>query len=91
MAQEDATEASTEPELTRTDEFALEEAVEQITQLPNTKQDTVGKVWATFRTDPEEVGAVCETAFKNRDVVMWKADRKEGRVSIALEKFADHL
>ena len=80
-----------EPEVTRTDEFALTEAVEQITELPNTQEGTVGKVWATFHTDPEEVGAVCEMAFKNRDVVMWKADRKEGNVSIALEKFTDYL
>ena len=80
-----------EPEVTRTDSFELDEAVDQICELPNTRKVTVGKVWATFHTEPEEVGAVCEVAFKNRDVVMWKADRKEGRVSIALEKFADYL
>lgn len=91
MEQQTVSDNSTEPEVTRTDEFELNEAVEQITELPNTREGTVGKVWATFHTDPEEVGAVCEMAFKNRDVVMWKADRKEGRVSIALEKFTDYL
>jgi len=79
------------PEISRTNEFTLEEAVGNITELPNTRKGTVGKVWATFHTDPEEVSAVCETAFKTRGIVMWKADRKDGHVSIALEKFAEYL
>jgi len=78
-------------EVTRTDEFELREAVDQITELPNTREGTVGKVWATFHTEPEEVSAVCEVAFKNRDIVMWNADRNDGKVSIALEKFKDEL
>ena len=80
-----------DPEITRTDEFELDEATEQITELPNTRCGTKGDVWATFHTDADEVAAVCEVAFKNRDVVMWKADRKEGCVSVVLEKFTDHL
>ena len=87
----EANQTTDEPSVTRTDEFELNEAVDQISELPNTRVGTKGKVWATFHTDSEEVPAVCEIAFKNRDVVMWNAKRKEGRVSIALKKFEDEL
>jgi len=79
------------PEITRMDNVELDEAIERITELPNTRLGTRGKVWATFHTDADEVAAVCEIAFKEPNVVMRKADAKDGCVSIALEKFVDYL
>ena len=75
----------------RMDRATLTAAVEHIRELPNTELNTKADVWATFRTEPDEVMAACEIASKERGVVMWKADRKEGFVSIALEDYTDKL
>jgi hypothetical protein len=79
-------------DVTRTDKFALDEAVDTITDLPGVRNQTQSDVWATFRCDDAtNFHAVLEAAARNRDVVVYKAEFSDKAVSIALEKFADRL
>ena len=91
----EAREASTDDaqtEITRTDEFALDEAVDRITAGRGatycvSKKDGVWAVITCSGTFSETLAA----AVEDRDVLVRNADRDDGKVSIALEKFNEYL
>ena len=90
----EATDASTDdapPEITRTDEFALEEAVDSLTRINSARHVSGSDVWAVIHVDTDEFGDVLGKAVSNRDVVVRNADRSDGAISIALEKFDEYL
>ncbi len=88
----EATQSTEEtPELTHMDEFELEEAVEGVERVDSARCVTQADVWAVFHVDTDEFAETLQAAMNQPDVVVHKAERKEGALSIALEKFADCL
>lgn len=72
------------------DKATMDDAINKITDLPDVSEGTNNTVWCTFRADDDTAfaGAVC-AAQKARGVILHKADRREGFVSIVLEEYAD--
>jgi len=85
-------EALTADDLTRADEYTLDEAVDfMVNSADSARVMTHADVWAVVHVDTDEFGDVLSTAVDTSDVVVHNADRSKGAVSIALEKFADEL
>ena len=79
-------------ETTRMDETTMTDAVDEITSLPGVTEDTNNTVWCTFTaSDDTQFSGAVSAALKCRGVVLHKADREEGFVSVVLEKFADDV
>ena len=82
----------TADDLTRTDEFTLDESVDALVDAAESAREmSRSDVWAVVHVDTNEFGDVLSAAVNRTDVVVHKADRKDGAVSIVLEKFADEL
>lgn len=77
-------------EITRIDEATMNEAVDRISDIPGVRSNTVQGVWATFRVTENFEGAI-SAALKSRGVVIYKVERADGFLSIALEDYADEL
>lgn len=77
-------------EPTRMDESTMNDAVGRITSLPGVTEGTNNTVWCTFNaSDGTQFSGAVSAALKCRGVVLHKADREEGFVSIVLEEYAD--
>ena len=86
------TENLTADDLTRTDEFTLDESVDILTSAADSaRESSRSDVWAVVRCDTDDFHAVLSAAVDASGVVVHNADRADGGVSIALEKFADEL
>lgn len=86
------TESLTADDLTRTDEFTLDESVDMLLNAADSaRASSRSDVWAVVRCDTEDFHDVLSAAVSASGVVVHNADRAEGGVSIALEKFADEL
>lgn len=81
----------TDVDVTRQDKYDLEDAADLLTRGTNTAY-VVSKsdVWAVI-TCGDDYDSILGAAVANRDVVVHKADRADGKISIALEKYADEL
>jgi len=84
-------EALTADDLTRDDEITLDEAVDFITDIDSARNSTRSEVWAVIHVDTEEFDEALSTAVSQPGVVVHKAVRTDGAISIALQKFADEL
>jgi len=80
------------PEITRTDEFTLDEAIDRITANRDATYCVSKKdgVWAVI-TCSGTFGETLAAAVEDRDVLVRNADRDDGKVSVALKKFNDYL
>ena len=79
-------------ELTRMDEATMNDAIHTITNLPGVTEGTNNTVWCTFNAsdDTQFQGAV-SAAQKARGVVLHKAEREDGFVSVVLEDYKDEI
>lgn len=79
-------------ELSRTDEATMNDAVRMLTDLPGVTEGTNNGVWCTFNAsdDTQFQGAV-SLAMKCRGVVLHKAERQDGFVSVVLEDYKDEI
>jgi hypothetical protein len=86
------TDADDTPEVTRTDRFELDEASEAIVnQTDSGVIRTKAKVWAVLECDTDEFRDLLAAATNERNMIVHKADRNDGAVSVVLEKFADEV
>ena len=77
-------------ETTRMDEATMKDAVDSITSLPGVTEGTNNTVWCTFNaSDDTQFHGAVSAALKCRGVVLHKAEREEGFVSVMLEDYAD--
>jgi len=75
---------------TRMDETTMNDAVDRITSLPGVTEGTNNTVWCTFNaSDDTQFSGAVSAALKCRGVVLHKADREEGFVSVMLEEYAE--
>ena len=78
-------------ELTRMDEATMNEAVDRISDIPGVREGTVQGVWATFNCDTDKVQGAVSAALKVRGVEVYKVERNDGFVSVALTEYVDDL
>ena len=81
-----------EPNITHEDEYTLDNATDLLTRGTNTAyvvSQTDG-VWAVI-TCGDDYDTILGAAASNPDLVVHKADRQDGQISVALEKYADDL
>lgn len=82
----------TEPNVTHEDKYTLDNATDLLTRGSNTTYvvSQVDGVWAVI-TCGDDYDTVLGAAVGHSELVVHKADRQDGQISVALQKYADEL